>query len=209
MTHQLVSRMVTCGLVALVAALLCAAGVWAADEATAPAAAGKPEAKAFIEQATADWDDAAAKQAVLREIHDVLPAHLTELQVVAERNHDAAVEMAQQMVEQANRLVDLKRDDPREYERSVRLSRLEDECLGLAQKARAAQGAAREPLVVSLKKKLGEAFDAKQEVMNRQVAVMEAELGELRRRASKRAESRDQLIERRALDLLGDREAEW
>jgi hypothetical protein len=31
----------------------------------------------------------------------------------------------------------------------------------------------------------------------------------LRRRVAKRAEGRDQLIERRALDLLGDREAEW
>jgi hypothetical protein len=196
------------GLLTVAVAILCAAGVRAAEEPDAPAASG-PSAKALLDEALADWDDPAAKQAILREIHDVLPARLTELQGVAERNHDAALEMAGQMVEQANRLVDLKNDEPREYERAVRLCRLEDECLGLAQKARAAQGAAREPLVASLKQKLSEAFDAKQDTMTRQIAAMEAELDELRRRATKRSESRDALIERRALDLLGDRDAEW
>lgn len=191
-------------LLAVLLTLLGTAGLRAAD---APAA--KPEAKAFLDEALADWDDAAAKQAILREVHDVFPAQLVELQGVAERNHDAAREMAEQMANQANHLVDLKNDQPREYERAVRLCRLEDECLGLAQKARAAQGAAREPVVVSLKQKLAEAFDAKQESLTRQIALMEAELDELRRRASKRVESRDLLIERRALDMLGDRDAEW
>ena len=208
MQHPLASRIAVRGLVAVVVALLCAAGLQAADEAVVPAA-GKPEIKALLEQTLADWDDPAAKQAVLRELHDVFPAQLTELQTIAERNREEAGEVAERLVDQANHLVDLKRDEPREYERAVRLCRLDDECLGLAQKARAAQGTAREPLVASLKKKLAEAFDAKQEAMKRQVATMEAELGELRRRVAKRAEGREQLIERRALDLLGDRDAEW
>jgi hypothetical protein len=175
----------------------------------AASAAAKPEIKALLDQALADWDDPAERQAVLRELHDVFPAQLLDLQALAERNRDEANEMADRLVDQANHLVDLKRDEPRGYERAVRLCRLEDECLSLAQKARAAQGAAREPLVASLKQKLAEAFDAKQDSMARQVAAMEAELAELRRRVAKRAEGRDQLIERRALDLLGDREAEW
>ncbi len=200
MQAKLVSRI----LLAVLLTLLCSAGLRAAD---APPA--KPEAKALLDEALADWGDAAERQAILREVHDVFPAQLAELQAVAERDHDAAREMAGQMVDQANHLADLRDDEPREYERAARLCRLEDECLGLAQKARAAQGAAREPVVASLKLKLTEAFDAKQESLTRQITLMEAELGELRRRANKRVESRDQLIERRALDLLGDRDAEW
>ena len=204
MQPALVSRI----LPAVLLALLCNASLRAADEAGAPTP-GKLEVKALLDQHLADWDDPAAKQAVLRELHDVFPAQLTELQAIAERNRDEAEEVSGRLVEQASHLVDLKADNPREYERALRLCRLEDECLGLAQKARAAQGADREALVASLKKKLAEAFDAKQESMKRQVAVMEAELANLRRRVAKRAEGRDQLIERRALDLLGDREAEW
>jgi hypothetical protein len=183
-------------------------GLRAADEEVAPAT-GKLEVKVLLDQALADLDDPAAKQAVLRELHDVFPAQLAELQGVADSNGEAATDTARQLVGQAKHLVDLKRDDPREYERVVRLCRLDDECLDLVRKARAAEGEARAPLVASLRQKLGEAFDAKQDTMNREVAAMAGELENLRRRVAKRAESREQLIDRRVLDLLSDREAEW
>lgn len=203
---EIVGRSATRSLLAV--ALFWVVGLRAADQAKAPAAA-KPEVKALLDRALADWDDPAQKQAVLRELDEVFPAQLAELQVVAERDRDEANEMTDRLLEQADHLVDLKKDKPREYERAVRACRLEDECLGLAQKARAAQGAAREPLVASLKLKLAEAFDVKQQALERELATKEADLGELRRRVTKRMEGRNQLIEQRTLDLLGDREAKW
>jgi len=178
-------------------------------EGAAVAAAPAVEAKALLDEHLADWGDAAAREAILRTVHDVFPARLAELGDVAGRNRDEASEMASQLIDQAGRLVDLRQDEPREYERFLRQCRLDDECLGLGRKARALQGAEREASVAELKKKLAEAFDAKQEAMKRELAAMENEVENLRRRVAKRAEGRDQLIDRRVLDLLGDREAEW
>jgi hypothetical protein len=164
---------------ALIAAVpfLLGPGLRAAEGAAVPPAAA---AKALLDEHLADWDDPAARQAVLRTMHDVFPARLADLEEVVVRNRDEAHEIADRLIDQSHQLMNLKEGEPREYERLLRLCRLEDECLGLARKARTADAAAREPLVAELKKKLAEAFDAKQEAM-----------------------------QRRALDLLGDREAEW
>ena len=189
----------------MAALLLLSSPLRAAEENADP----KPSVKALIEEALRDWKDPAERQAVIRELHDLFSARLADLQGLAERHWAEAREAARHVVHQAGELVDLKRDEPREYERRCRILRLEDECTALAQKARAAQGAQHEQLVAELKKKLADLFDARQEMMERDLAAMEAEVESLRRRVSKRAENRGQLIERRALDLLSDVEAEW
>jgi|GEM_PF-3167223 len=207
MTPSSATRVIVSVLAAAVPLLLCSR-LWGAEEA-APAAAPQAEVKAILDEHLADWGDAAARQAVLRMIHDVFPARLAELEEIVKRNRDEANEVADQLIDQAGRLVDLKQDEPREYERFLRLCRLDDECLALGRKARTLQGQERETVLVELRKKLAEAFDAKQESMKRELAAMETEVENLRRRVAKRADSRDTLIERRVLDLLGDREAEW
>jgi hypothetical protein len=197
----------TLGALLALAPLAFAQSAGRAAEADAPPPAA--EVKALIDENLADWEDAAARQAVLRQLHDVFPARVADLEDVIARNRDEAAEIAEDLIQQANRLVDLKEAEPLEYERVLRLCRLDDQCLGLSRKARAAQGPERDALIAELKKTLGEAFDAKQDTMQRELAAMEAETENLRRRVTRRAENRDQLIDRRALDLLGDREAEW
>jgi hypothetical protein len=177
--------------------------------AEATVAAPQPDIKALLDEHLADWEDGAERQAVLRMLHDVFPARLADLGEVLARNRDEAHEITEHLIHQSSRLVDLKGEAPAEYERELRLCRLDDECLALGRKAQAAQGQAKEALLAELRKKLAEAFDAKQEAMKRGLTAMEAEVENLRRRVAKRAENRDQLIDRRVLDLLGDREAEW
>jgi hypothetical protein len=208
MNCLLSTRCAAKGVLAVLVAWCCSIGLRAAEGAAAPDA-GKPTVKGLLEHALADLDDAAAKQAVLRELNDVFPARLAELQTTAERNAEEATQGAAQLVQEARQLVDLKQDNPGEYERALHLARLEDECADLVGKARAAQGDARAPIVTTLKQKLGELFDARQDELNREIAAKAGELEELRRRVAKRAENRDLLIQRRALDLISDTEAEW
>ncbi len=177
----------------------------AEEEAATPGQA----VKALLDERLQDWGDAGSRQAVLRMMHDVFPARLAELEEVLSRSRDEAQGIAGELIEQSSRLVDLKEGEPLEYERFLRQCRLEDECLALGRKARSAEGAAREALLGELRTKLGEVFDARQEAMARDLAAMEAEVEAARRRLAKRAENRQILIERRVLDLLGDREAEW
>ena len=165
--------------------------------------------KGLLERALQDWRDPAERQAILREIHDLFSWQVDQVQGLMGANLEEAREAAERLVEQASHLLDLKQDQPQEYERAARLVRLEGESFTLARKVRAAQGPAREQALGELKRKLGECFDAKQDAMKRELAAMEAEVENLRRRVTKRAESRDRLIERRALDLLGDNDAEW
>jgi len=188
--------------------VLAVTAIRAGEPAEGPAERG-PDVKVLLDRALAGWDDPAERQAVLREIHDLFAWRLEQIQGLLRHNLDEAHEAAEQLVEQASHLVDLKQDRPQEYERAARLVRLEGESFALAAKARAAAGPAREAAVAELKAKLAETFDAKQEAMKRELAAMEAEVEALRQRVAKRVASRDRLIERRALDLLGDNDVEW
>lgn len=90
------------------------------------------------------------------------------------------------------------------YEQIEREHAIENETLGLAdQIRRTPEGAERERLVRRLREKLDESFEMKQEIRASEIAQAEAQLGGLRRLLRERGDRKEQIIERRMLELMG------
>ncbi len=164
---------------------------------------------ALIEEFTREIDEPQLRQLLQRELHAYFPGELRRISELLKEDPEEAGEVLEQTLNQVWRLVELKEENPREYEREIRMRELENQAGDLADEIRAANGAGREELTARLSALLGQYFDLKQERMKRDIERLEKEAKHLRRVVAKRTENRDRLIERRQRQLLDDDDLEW
>ncbi len=101
-------------------------------------------------------------------------------------------------------LDDVRRHNGELYNRLLRENQLEERSLALASDIRGASDAARRTLLEQqLRGILNDAFDLKQENRRREVRHLESQLDALRLRLRERETNRKQIIEQRALELIG------
>ena len=100
-------------------------------------------------------------------------------------------------------MLELKKEDPALYQKVAQrrnLERLADE---IAAECRRSAGDERDEHQVKLRRTLTQCFEIKQELMRRDLAQMEKELGKLRTLIEKREASRDDIINRRMNEVTG------
>ncbi len=96
------------------------------------------------------------------------------------------------------------------HEESGEVARLEMQSHRLAQQARRAEGEERQRLERELDETLDQIFDLKLELLEKQQADLQEELGDTRGRLEERRAARNEMIERRKKELLGEEDAlEW
>jgi polyhydroxyalkanoate synthesis regulator phasin len=106
---------------------------------------------------------------------------------------------------------DLKRRDPKEFERVQKMNRLDADSRRLGEDLRRAKDPeTRAELKAKLKETLVELFDMRETARWRELEALEAQVKELRRTLESRKENRDKIIEKRAKELGGEKDdTDW
>ena len=98
----------------------------------------------------------------------------------------------------------LERDDPEMHKLVAEDMRLEQACLDLANQVRSAKPDQREKLRSELAVQVNKHFEVRQQRRELQLRRMEEELKRLREAIESRNKGRDEIVERRLLELVGD-----
>lgn len=104
------------------------------------------------------------------------------------------------------RLERLRQTDPEEFRFVQTDQMLEKETHALAEQFRRSEGETREKLRKQIAEAVGKHFTWRQERREREVKRIEEQLERLRQAVKARAEKREELIQRRVAELLGERE---
>lgn len=98
----------------------------------------------------------------------------------------------------------------RSLEDNVEIARMEREAWELARKARRAEGDEKTRLEQELRSKLDQIFDQKLQLQQQRLEELEGDMQEQRSNLEERRRSRDQIIQKRQRELLGEEDAyEW
>ena len=151
------------------------------------------------------------RQALKQELQTYFYADLQRLEPLAREDRDEAEEQLDQLLEEADAMLDAREDDPARYERMVQLRKAHNVTLDLAAAAQRAPAGKREALEGKLRQALARYFDLRQQAIGREINDLERELKRLKRSYARRQEKRKQMIERRLRELLEpeEDEIEW
>ena len=120
--------------------------------------------------------------------------------------------LARSQTEAQRYLIDMQRENEQLHERLMQERAMEAESQALAARIRALpeDSPEREALTAELRQKLEEIFSMKEENRRRETEQLEKELSKLRDQLQKREQSREQIIDRRLKELIGERQAlDW
>jgi hypothetical protein len=177
--------------------------------ARAPAAADSevpgnwpPGMKRTVSQVFALFPDA-DREAVMGFIREQLPNELRRLRQMSERQVGDAFGFTIDLVQDSLRMLEMKKDNPALYEKVVQRRNLERLADDLAAQYRRSAGSERQENEIRLRRTLTQCFEIKQELMRRDLAQMEKELGQLRTLIEKREASRIDIINRRLHEVTG------
>ncbi len=107
-------------------------------------------------------------------------------------------------------LQDIQDADQALFDRLIREQRMEREALTMARKfAVMEEGEARRDSIAALRERLTEIFELKQGNRRREVEQLEGKLQELRQAIIERERFRDEIVDRRLKELLGDGTLDW
>lgn len=107
-------------------------------------------------------------------------------------------------------LNDIKERDPRGFERTREMRRLEGESLALGERARQAPPDERERIVKELGQVLQKLFDVREENRAREVSELKRRVEALEKELSNRKANKDRIVEQRRRELLGEKgELDW
>jgi hypothetical protein len=144
-------------------------------------------------------------------VHDApaMEALVQEAHVLVEES----ARMAQTLprIEAQRYYMDVQRNDRQLYEQLLEERKLEAETHRLAQEIRSLQpGEVRTERLNTLRQKLLDSFELKQENRRREITQLERQLEGLQLRLHERERLRDRIIEERLRELIGERDArEW
>jgi hypothetical protein len=102
-------------------------------------------------------------------------------------------------------LADLKSRDPKAYEKTQELRRLERESQEVAELARTAGPAEREAAGKKLRATLDRLFDLREEQKGRELEELKRRVAEIEKQLEARKASKERIVERRKRELLGER----
>lgn len=137
-------------------------------------------------------------------INDQFPEEMLRCRELAGVEPDEAVAALTQIFHDAIGLLDMRRDRPDLYEKSMAEIRLERRSRRLAALAGKAEGGEKDSYATELKAVLEEMFELRQDLMKAELEDMERDLDRLRALIRKRQENRAAIIERRLGDLTGE-----
>lgn len=141
---------------------------------------------------------------VMEEVRREFSRDLAEFKNLAMRQRDRAVDYLTYLVSEAVEMLEMKRESPDLYEKALKQRRLERTARRFAAEWNRMTGEKKEQKHKELRAVLGDAFDAKQEMMKADVAQMQQDLQELLAMIDKRQENRKAIIIRRLKELTGD-----
>jgi len=146
-----------------------------------------------------------ARHVVMQFIHEHCRGLWRELEEVMRTRPGSAEahRLADEAVEQATELLELRERNPELFEQRLRLGQLERHADELAEQARRAGPDRAKQLERELQQVLGEAFGLKQAQLKAEIAALEEELGHLRQALQKREAGREAIISRHARELMG------
>jgi hypothetical protein len=108
------------------------------------------------------------------------------------------------MFSEMRKLHHLREHDPEAFERAVAGRKLESEARHMAERARHVKGEERERLANELRGHLNELFEIRMRNRDAKISRMQSELEKLRHDQEQRREQRDELIQRRFEEMLGE-----
>ncbi len=139
--------------------------------------------------------------------------HLAEqLNVLGrEKRWDEQERLLRDVYAKMTAMQDLKRRDPKEFERVQKMNRLDADSRRLGEDLRRAKDPEkRAEFKAKLKETLVELFDMREAARWRELEALEAQVKELRRTLESRKENRDKIIEKRAKELGGEKDdTDW
>ena len=150
------------------------------------------------------------REHVIRFVREHFEAELAEAEELAEEEPREAREIVTDVVHEARELLELREEEPEQFEKAMRRMETERRASELAERCRASKGEARERLMKELRGVLNEAFSMRQAAMEEETRELEEELKRLRTLIEKREANRDAIVERRIEELTGEEEfLEW
>jgi len=141
---------------------------------------------------------------VMEEVRREFSRDLAEFKNLAMRQRDRAVDYLTYLVSEAVEMLEMKKESPDLYEKALKQRRLERTARRLAAEWNRMAGEQKGQKQEELQTVLGDAFDAKQEMMKADVAQMQHDLQELLAMIEKRQGNRKAIIVRRLKELTGD-----
>jgi hypothetical protein len=107
-------------------------------------------------------------------------------------------------------LKQLKERDPKSYEKTMELQRLERESVEQAEQARRAAPEEREAATKKLKETLSRLFDAREEARVRELGELKRRVETLEKAMAERKNNKDRIVEKRRRELMGEKsEDDW
>lgn len=135
---------------------------------------------------------------------------LRRFRTLAVDRQEEATDFLSKLVREVLSLLETKRRNPVAFEKKLALKRLETRADRLAREIRLAGGDEKKRLQRELHDTAVSIFDIKQELMKTDVEQMSRELALLKELINKREASREAIVNRRVVNLVGDREdLEW
>lgn len=142
-----------------------------------------------------------------QEFDPPLAEHLSELKI--ERPDRYKREIGR-LLKEKMRLERLQRKDPERYEQVFKIHSMEAKSKALGRRYREADEAEKAKIKTQLQSLLGELFDLRNLDREEEVSRLEKRLDELRRSLAMREKNKEQIIERRLLQLTGEKSyLEW
>lgn len=141
------------------------------------------------------------KDELMAFIGEHFKSDLPEFRKLAEENATRGTVFMMDLVRDALALMDIAKKDKALADMMIRQKELERSAVRKAKQAALADGAEKDKLKKELRTELERAFDAKQELMKRDLAGMAAELKKLDEMIAKRSEYRTQIIDRKLNEM--------
>jgi hypothetical protein len=115
-----------------------------------------------------------------------------------------------QILSEAQPRMEMKKRDPKAYERVMEMQKLERESMELAEKARRAPPEERDPVSKQLAETLNKLFDLREENRGNEVNELKKRVEALERELANRKANKAKIVEMRRRELLGERgEFDW
>ncbi len=148
---------------------------------------------------------------ILRAIREIEPRKAEELERLRERDPDRFLHMIRETGEHVRRIHELRERNPEEFERFMRVRRMEEETERLAGEIRRTDSAdEREKMTAKLREQLNELFDLREAGREREVKELEKRLVELRKILKERRERKAEIVKRRMEQMMGKGEVlDW
>lgn len=147
---------------------------------------------------------------VMGVIQEQFPRRMREFKELSEEHAGEAIEYFTDLVDEARALLEARRQSPELFRQLVKQRRIERAIGELVAACAELEGNARDEKLAELRRALSDAFQVKQAFLKADLAQMEKDVEELRMLVTKREDKREDIVERRLQELIGESQyLEW